>query len=131
MAWQLHCLFKHHAGRQHSYARKLYFLMLFLAFATTCIAVLESAGFRAAHELSWCSNSTSTLEASWAWVVEPINFTSQLSLSWLLLVLAVLPLITAIVQSVFSRFNPLAKYAALEMAALRVRTEICTRSASD
>jgi len=119
-AWHLHALFRHHARLQRARARRLYFSMLFLSFMTTCIAVFESAvQLEAIHTYP---DGSEYIPDGWKWGFEPLDL--PVKISTIMLLLTLIPLVTAVVQSVFSRFNPLSKYASFEMAALRVRTEI-------
>lgn len=123
-AWQMHTLFKHHGAAQRRVARGLYYTMLLFQFIITTISVVNIFFYsRAARVLI---NTDGTVNSAlipedmrWNFIyLEPLKFTP------LSLVLCVLPLISATVQAIFSKFNPLSKYASLEQAALRVRTEI-------
>jgi len=114
-AWELHALFRYHATSQRQRARRLYYSALVLSFLTTCVAVFEVT--------VRCQFIDGDIPDGWEWAFQIIDGL-PVKLTTLVLVLTLLPLVTSVVQSVFSRFSPLSKYASLELAALRVRTEI-------
>ena len=117
-AWELHVLFRYHANMQRRRARRLYYTILIMSFLTTVFAVFETF-----VKLEYLSDTDGEVPDKWKWGFEVIDGL-KLDLTSLVLLITLLPLVTTVTQSIFSRFSPLSKYASLELAALRVRTEI-------
>ena len=126
--WQMHALFSYHAQLQRRRARWLYFTLLACQFIITSIAVIDNwvkCEVAAQARGSAVNVTILPVPSQWRWNYETIG---GLQFTPLALALCLLPLATAMVQAIFSKFNPLSKYASLEQAALRVRTEIYVRA---
>jgi hypothetical protein len=120
-AWEMCTLYEHNSNMLRRKAGWMHLLYTLLVFATTCAAVTLTANGAAAGADG--SNSTDVWSAGIVTVSTEYNLPTD-AMTILAVGCAVVPMVSALVLSMMSRFAYVRRNAMLMVAATRIRSEI-------